>query len=138
MIRKILGIVAGIAVAFFIILLVENFDEWLYPVPVDLDASDAAALTAYVFTMPLPAKLLVVFGWFLGSFGGAWLCLRISDTPWTAWIIIALLIAGGVLNMRMFGHPLWMQAGAVVAPLLGGWLGWRLHPRPYPGEPLIG
>ena len=71
MIRKILGIVAGIAAAFVIILLVENFDEWLYPVPVDLDASDAAALTAYVFTMPLPAKLLVVFGWFLGSFGGA-------------------------------------------------------------------
>ncbi len=138
MIRKILGIVAGIAAAFIIILLVEALDERLYPVPADLDTSDAVAMGAYVFAMPLFAKLLVVFGWLLGAFGGVWLCLRISDRCWTGWVIVALLIAGGVLNMVQFGHPLWMQIGAVIAPLLGGWLGARLHPKPYPGEPLLG
>ncbi|MEG3146705.1 hypothetical protein U1839_18795 [Sphingomonas sp. RT2P30] len=138
MIRKILAIVAGLVAAFLIILLVEGVDERLYPVPADLDTTDAAALGAYVFAMPMAAKLLVVGGWLLGALGGVWLCLRISDRRWTGWIIVLLLIAGGVANMIQFGHPLWMQAGAVIAPLLGGWIGARLHPRPYPGEPLLG
>ena len=138
MIRKILGVVAGLAAAFIIILLVEGADEWLYPVPDDLDASDAVAMGAYVFAMPLPAKLVVVFGWFVGTFGGAWLCLRINDWRWGAWIIVALTVAGGIAEIVQFGHPIWMQLGAVGAPLLGGWLGLRLHRKPYPGEPLLG
>ena len=110
MIRKILAIVAGLVAAFLIILLVEGVDERLYPVPADLDTTDAAALGAYVFAMPLAAKLLVVAGWLLGALGGVWLCLRISDRRWTGWIIVLLLIAGGVANMIQFGHPLWRPA----------------------------
>jgi len=31
-----------------------------------------------------------------------------------------------VANLMMIPHPLWMQIGAIAAPLLGGWIVARL------------
>ena len=138
MVRKILGIVAGIAAAYLLILLAEAFNHWLYPIPADLDPSDSVAMSAYTFALPLPVRLLYVAGWFVGTFAGAWLSMRISDWRWGGWVIALLVIADGVARNLQFAEPIWMEAAAVVAPLLGGWLGTRLHPRPYPGEPLLG
>lgn len=138
MIRTIAGTIAGIAAAILIILGVEALSDWLYPMALTVDSDDPAAIAALIAGMPLPAKLLVVGGWFAGAFGGAWLALRITDRRWAGWIAAAFVAAGGIVILVEMPHPLWMQAMALVAPFAGGWLARRLHRAPYPGEPLLG
>lgn len=138
MVRRIWGSVAGIAIAIGIMLAIEYVDAALYPLPADIDLDNADAVAAIIPGMPLPAKLIVVSAWLLGAFGGTWLAMRITDWRGSAVIVTLFVIAGGVLNFLELPHPLWMQACAVLLPLVGGWLAVRLHPKPYPGEPLLG
>jgi hypothetical protein len=144
--RKVLGIVAGVTAAFLLIALLETIGTTISPLPAGLESmesADSAALAAAMAEIPLPAKLLVVAGWLVGAFGGAWLALRISDWRWSGWIVAALVIAALVIATRLANialppHPFWMQACALAMPLAGGWLAARLHRKPYPGEPLLG
>jgi hypothetical protein len=135
--RKFLGIVAGAIAAMLIVAAFEALASFLYPLP-EVDSDDYATLAGVIANMPILAKLLVVAGWLLGPLGGAWLALRISDWRWSGWIATAIVLAGSIANIVVLPHPLWMEACAIAFPLLGGWIGIRLHPKPYPGEPLLG
>lgn len=139
--RKLLGVGAGVIAAFLLIALLETIGTTIYPLPAELESmesADSAAIAAAIAEIPLPAKILVVVGWLVGTLGGAWLALRISDWRWSGWIVAALVIAAGLVNVALLPHPFWMQASTVAMPLVGGWLAARLHRKPYPGEPLLG
>jgi hypothetical protein len=88
--------------------------------------SDPAQLATLLDKIPLAAKIAVVVGWFLGAAAGAWAAHAVSRWTQASWIVVAIGIAFGVMTLFMIPHPLWMQAAAVVAPLLGGWVGLRL------------
>jgi MFS family permease len=137
LLRKILGIVAGVVVATLIVTAFEWVTTTLYPIP-EVDSDDYATLASVMTNMPMIAKLLVVAGWLAGAAGGAWLALRISDWRWAAWIVAAIMLAGSIANIVALPHPLWMQACALLFPVLGGWIGIKLHRKPYPGEALLG
>ncbi|QNA85918.1 hypothetical protein G4G27_19490 [Sphingomonas sp. So64.6b] len=136
--KKLLGTVLGAIAAITIVSLADWFAGTLYPLSGELDSADPDTTAAIIAGMPLPAKLLIVFGWFLAAFTGAWLALRVSDWRWSGWIVAVLVVAGGIVNILLLPHPLWMQGCAIVLPLLGGWIAGRLHHKPYPGEPLLG
>ena len=91
--RRILGIIFGAIAAFAAIMVVEWVDSAFFTVR-DLDTADPAALAALIDSIPLPAKLLVVSGWLLGAFCGAWLALRISDWRAAGWIVARAGIYG--------------------------------------------
>ncbi|MEG3088478.1 hypothetical protein [Sphingomonas sp. PB4P5] len=136
--RRILGIVLGAAAALAILAAIEAAAHWLYPVALDYEALDRAALARAVALLPLAAKLLVLLGWFAATFGGAWLALRVCDWRWSGWIIALVIVTGNVATLLALPHPLWMQVSAIVAPLAGAWLARRVHHKPYKGEPLLG
>jgi hypothetical protein len=136
--KRILSVVLGAVAAVAIVALIELLAGTLYPLGGELDRADAETTAAIMAGMPLPAKLLVVLAWFLGALGGAWLALRISDWRWAGWIVALLVVAGGVSAIVMLPHPPWMQACAIIVPLVGGWIAARIHRKPYPGEPLLG
>lgn len=138
MVRKILGILIGAFSAIAISAAIGWLNGALYPVSLDIDAADPETLAAVIGGMPVPAKLIAVAAWFCGAFGGAWLALRICDWRWAGWIIAAVVVAQALLAILNLPHPLWMQACALLLPLLGGWFAVRLHHKPYPGEPLLG
>lgn len=135
--RRTLGIVLGTAAALGILIALESLAHFLYPTPA-FDTLDRADLAAQMAAIPLPAKGLVAFGWFAAAFGGAWLALRVCDWRWAGWIVAALLVAGNIANLLALPHPLWMQACAILLPLLGAALAKRAHRKPYRGEPLLG
>jgi len=131
--RKILSIFVGALAAMLIVSAV----GYLYPIPA-LESDDPAALAAVVGSMSATARLAVAAAWLIGPLIGAWLALRISDWRPSAWIVSFVVLVGSVLNIVSLPHPFWMQACAVLLPLLGGALGIRAHRKPYPGEPLLG
>jgi hypothetical protein len=135
--RTVLGIVFGVVAALLIIAAVEQVETTLYPLPV-LDAADAVTLSDIVTDMPFPAKLLTVLGWFAGAFGGAWLGLRVCDRRWVGWAVVVAVVATAVATITTLPHPVWMKAGAIVLPMLGGALAGWAHRKPYPGEALLG
>jgi hypothetical protein len=135
--RKILGIIIGAAAAFAIGAAIGWVDDQFYPLTLDIDIADAVAFAGVIANKTMPDKLLWIAPWLLASFGGAWLALRISDWKWAGWIVSGLTLAVALAGLA-YPQPLWMQASAVVLPILGGWLAARLHHKPYPGEPLLG
>ena len=64
--------------------------------------------------------LIVVVGYFASAFAGGLAAAIISRRPWTVWAIVLLAIAGSIWSIIVFPQPLWMQFGALIAPLLGG------------------
>lgn len=135
--RKMFGTLAGIVAAIIIMLAIEYAEGWLYP-PVSYGDDDPAAAAMLIIGLPLPAKFILMAGWAVGTFGGAWLALRINDWRWSGVIVALVVIADRVASFVALPYPWWMEVAAVVLPVIGGWLAIRLHHKPYPGEPLLG
>lgn len=117
--RKLLGIVIGAAVAVGVVFGLETLDQHIFSWP-QVDFHDVAGLRAMIEGAPMTAKAMVVGGWFLGALAGGLIAVRVAGWAWAGWIIALLVIAGGVANVVMIPHPLWMQIAAIAAPLLAG------------------
>ena len=126
MLRTILGIVAGVVVAFVVLMGLEMAGHAAMPPPAGLDPADPEDLKQMVASASTAAKAWVVFAWFAAVVAGGWVAGRLSRASWAGWVIAGLIVVGGIANIMMIPHPLWMQIAAVVAPLLGGWLVTRL------------
>ena len=126
MLRTILGIVAGVVVAFVVLMGLEMAGHAAMPPPAGLDPADPEDLKQMVASASTAAKAWVVFAWFAAAEAGGWVARRLSRASWAGWVIAGLIVVGGIANIMMIPHPLWMQIAAVVAPLLGGWLVTRL------------
>ena len=120
MIRSILGVIAGIVVAVLTVMAVQALGHALYPYPADVDLNDPEQIARVFPTIPLAAKLFVVAAWFGGALAGAAVAKAIAGRDWAAWTIAVLIAIGGLANIFVIPHPVWMQVSAVVAPLLGG------------------
>ena len=126
MLRTILGIVAGVVVAFVVLMGLEMAGHAAMPPPAGLDPADPEDLKQMVASASTAAKAWVVFAWFAAVVAGGWVARRLSRASWAGWVIAGLIVVGGIANIMMIPHPLWMQIAAVAAPLLGGWLVTRL------------
>ncbi|WP_298702127.1 hypothetical protein [uncultured Brevundimonas sp.] len=126
MLRTILGIVAGAVVAILTVMGLEMIGHAAMPPPAGLDPADPEDLKQMVAAASTAAKAWVVFAWFGAVVTGGWVARRLSRKAWAGWVIAGLILLGGVANLVMIPHPLWMQIGAIAAPLLGGWIVTRL------------
>jgi hypothetical protein len=131
MLRTVSGIIAGVLLAFAVLIGLEMAGHAAMPPPTGLDPGDPEDLKQMVASAPLAAKAWVVFGWFVATLAGGWLARRLSGKGWAGWVIAGLILLGGIANIMMIPHPLWMQVAAVAAPLLAGVIVMRL---PYGGS----
>ncbi|GAB3089380.1 hypothetical protein [Lysobacter terrae] len=129
--RTILGIVAGVVVAWLAISLCEFASLFLHRPQPGMDLRDPQALAAYIAAAPLSSMLLVVLGWSIGAFGGGWVAARIARHKTVAALTIgALVLLGVIANNVMIPHPLWMTIAGVVLPIPLAWLAARVaRPR---------
>jgi hypothetical protein len=67
MARAVLGMVAGILVAFATVFVIDLAGHQIYPLPSDLDMYDPEAVGAFIRTMPPEALAIVVIAWFVGA-----------------------------------------------------------------------
>lgn len=124
--RMLMGVVAGIVVAFLCVFAVEFVAHGLYPPPTGLDASNPADQARLMAAMPTAAKAMVLLAWFVGALAGAWTANRIAGRSLAGWIVALLVIAAGIATMVMIPHPAWMWAGGIALPLLGAWIAERM------------
>jgi hypothetical protein len=127
--RILMGVVAGIVVAFLCVFAVEFVGHGLYPPPAGLDPSNPADQARLMAAMPAAAKAIVLLGWFVGALAGAWTANRIAGRGLAGWIVALLAIAAGIATMAMIPHPAWMWAGGIALPLLAGWIADRVAAR---------
>lgn len=120
--RMVAAVIVGVAALFAAVLLAEALAHQLFPVPAGTPPS------GYVAATPPAGRLLVAAGWFLGPFAGAAAALGLARWQPAAWIVAALAVAAGVANLGAVPHPVWMQAAAVMLPLLAAFAALRLVP----------
>ena len=124
--RTLLGIVAGLVVAWLSISVCEFASLFLHRPEPGMDLRDPQALAAYIAAAPLPSMLLVVLGWSIAAFGGGWVAARIASHKTVAALVIgALVVLSVIANNLMIPHPLWMTVVGVVLPIPLAWLAAR-------------
>lgn len=128
MLRIILGTLAGIVAAGLIVLAIESLGHMIFPPPA-IDLANPEALATIINRLPLGALIAVIVAWIAGSFGGGSIAAKIARVPWSAWVVGALMLAGGAWSMVVIPHPLWMKLALIPATLLPAWYAGRLFAR---------
>ena len=127
--RAILGVLAGLAAMFVVIMGIEYVGHMVYPPPPGLNPMVTEDLSAIMASQPAAAKAFVVVAWVVGAFAGGWVAAKISRAyPRTAAVIVALMVVAGVVGMILHlpGHPRWMAALGLLLPIPAALLGARL------------
>ena len=118
--RKILAVVVGFIVATAIIMIVEMGNSMVIAPPSAEIMADRTKLAEYMANGPAKAYVIVLIGYFLGSFGGGFVATKMgrrwSSGPTLAIIVGSLLTLGMIANIMMLpGQPVWcLVAGLLV------------------------
>ena len=124
--KIVLGVVAGVVIAFVCVFAVEFVGHSVFPPPPDIDLTNPADVERLMSTLPAGAFAFVVAAWFVGALAGAWTANRIAQRGLAGWIVALLAICGGVYTMTIIPHPTWMWAAGIALPLIAAWLAQRL------------
>jgi len=120
--RAIVGMLVGIVAAVAAIMAVGLVCGLFFTMEVPTDPiQNAEATAAALGSAPLGAQILLVLSWFAGGFAGAAAAKWVARISWPGWVVaggLALLLATTFLAPL----PMWMQALAVLGPLVGGLL----------------
>ena len=128
--KIVLGVVAGIVVAFLCVAGIETLGHLAIPPPPGTDPSDPAQLARIMENVPAAALAFVAAAWFVGSLAGAWVANLVAKRALAGWITVLLVLAGGVYTMTVIPHPVWMWAMGIALPLIAGWLAQKLARAP--------
>ncbi len=117
-VRTLLGVVAGMALAFALVVAVEWFSSIVHPFPADFDGS----IPAHVRRYPQWVLGVVVLMWGATAAASTWVASRIGGR--LAGALLTLLLASALaFNLSMLPYVLWfkaaMPAAFFVACLLG-------------------
>ncbi len=126
--RVILGILAGLVVAFACVFVIEAIGHSVYPSPPGLDLTNPRDIDRLMAVMPVAALAFVMVAWFVGALAGAVVANLVARRATAGWVVALLVIAAAVATMVMIPHPAWMWAAGIALPLLAGFVAARFAP----------
>lgn len=127
MLRKILGVLAGVVVAYLVITISQVVSLSMNPFPEGLDMQDKEAMLGYMATLPASAYALVLGGYLVASFLGGLLATLIARTKFVPALIIGgFLTAAAIANAMMIPQPGWVSIVSVLVMIPAAWLGAKL------------
>lgn len=122
--RALLGIVAGMAVAFALVVAVEMFSAVVHPYPPGFNGD----IPAHVKRYPAWVLAVVVPMWGFAAAAATWVATRLGNQA--AGIIVALLLAWALIfNVTQLPYPLWFKAAMLAAFPVFCYLGIRCGRR---------
>lgn len=119
--RTLAAIVAGLAVAFVLVVAVELFSAVVHPVPEGFTGTQEE-MCLHVERYPAWVLGVAVLLWGATALAAAWTARRIGNLFSLA-IVGLLIMAALVLNISMLPYPLWFKLGTLVvipAAILAG------------------
>ena len=123
MLKKILAVVGGIVTANVIIIFNEIINHRLYPLPPGVSyETNKEAFFKYIETVPVEAKLMIIFGYAVAAFAGGFVATKIKNdgNRYYALIVGGFLLAATILNFMMMPipTPIWIWVLGIAAPFL--------------------
>lgn len=115
--RSAVAAVIGIAVAFGLIWLAQYAGNEISPAEYDLDNGE--------ILIPIGSTIALIIGWFIGTFAGGWLAMRISAGTGAGWIVAGSVIGAALYRAVTLADTWWIMALGVVVPLVAVWLAQR-------------
>ncbi|MDR6832011.1 MULTISPECIES: hypothetical protein [unclassified Sphingopyxis] len=115
--RSAIAAVIGIAVAFGLIWLAQYAGNEISPAEYDLDTGE--------ILIPIGSTIALIVGWFIGTFAGAWLAIRISAGTGAGWIVAGSVIGAALYRAVTLADTWWIMALGVAVPLAAVWLAQR-------------
>lgn len=135
MVRRIIALIAGIAVAVALVMVIQKLGHGLFPPPADLDPGDRAFMEAYVASLPWGPLAFVVASYVMATLFGGWVAGAVAG-EWPllyAGTVAFFVLAGVISTVMMIPHPAWFTAaaiaGIVIAALLAAVLAARVGMR---------
>ena len=109
-IRGVLAVVAGCLAAMSAMVVCESMGHAIFPPPPGLDPSKPVALETYARGMRPVEFLPVLFGWAAGTLIGSSVAAKLAATWKVGYGIVVggLLLLGGLPNLIMIPHPIWV------------------------------
>ena len=125
--KTILAVLAGVIAGGAIVFVTEAVGHSLFPPPADINLADPEDVKRLMASLPAGAFAMVLVGWFLGSFAGALVALRIARSPTAAWGVAVVFTLLTAASFTMIPHPMWMIVAGLLIPLASAWLALRLR-----------
>lgn len=136
-VRSVVGILAGIAVAMFVISGIEYMSSLAFPPPVGLDPGVADDRRRMIEQAPIGALLIVVAAYAIGTFTGGYVAARFARRMPNlhAGVVATVILGGTVWNLATYRHPAWFWGGSIAAIVFAGIGAGRLGDATRPGAP---
>ena len=130
------AIIAGLVVAFVLIVGVEFFSAIFHPFPPGADPSDMEVCKAHVANYPGWVLGVCGLGWILTVFVSTWLATRLGTArhPAHGIVVGVLLFAAAGFNMLMLPYPIWFELLNVILFPSATLTGVKLSRRPVAPE----
>lgn len=115
--RSAIAAAIGIAVAFGLIWLAQYAGSEISPAEYDPATGE--------ILIPIGSTIALVIGWFLATFAGSWLAMRISSGTGAGWIVAGAVVGAALYTAVDFSDTWWIMALGVAVPLIAVWLAQR-------------
>lgn len=119
LVRAILGLLAGLAIAFLLVIAVELFSAVVHPFPEGFEGTKEE-VCAHVEKYPAWVLAAVVPMWALVVFCSCWIARKIGGS-FTALLVGALLFVAVGFNQWMLPYPIWFEVANYIAFPLAIW-----------------
>ena len=115
--RAAIAAVIGIVVAFGLIWIAQYAGSEISPSEYDTATGE--------ILIPIGSTIALVVGWFIGTFAGSWLAMRISAGTGAGWVVTGAVIGAALYTAVDFSDTWWIMALGVAVPLAAVWLAQR-------------
>ena len=115
--RSAISAIIGIVVAFGLLWLAQYAGSEISPDVYDPDSGE--------ILIPIGSTISLIAGWFIGSFAGGWLAMRVSAGTGPGWIVAGAVIGAGLYRAITLADTWWIMVLAVVVPAAAAWIAQR-------------
>ena len=115
--RSAIAAVAGIVIAFGLLWLAQYAGSELSPDVYDPQTGEVL--------IPVGSTVALLVGWFVGTFAGGWVAMRVSGGTGAGWIVAGAVIGAGVYRAITLADAWWIMLFGILIPIAAAWAAQR-------------
>lgn len=131
MIRNILALFVGIAVAIAVVGGIEWLSHEIFGAIDSVDMEDKDALRDLIASLPVGAILVIGLAWMSGAFAGSLVAgtLGTLKPHHCVFTVSGLILAGAITNLLLIPHPLWFSIVSPIGIVVAGFAALQILKR---------